>query len=111
MNAHKERLESNLLELLQEALSSLNDSELNSLSVTRVECSRGKHHAHVFVLSKDNKILSKLKKAESLIRQFVLQTSGWFKCPKLSFALDNSLEEQLRLDAIFNQIAKGKNDD
>ncbi|GAA7435437.1 hypothetical protein ckin106_14440 [Helicobacter pylori] len=35
MNAHKERLESNLLELLQEALASLNDGELNSLSVTR----------------------------------------------------------------------------
>ncbi len=111
MNAHKERLESNLLELLQEALAGLNDSELNSLSVTKVECSKGKHYAFVFVLSQDHKILSKLKKAEGLIRQFVLQASGWFKCPKLSFVSDNSLEKQLRLDALFNEIAKGKDND
>ncbi|KAF0999989.1 ribosome-binding factor A, partial [Helicobacter pylori 10700] len=33
------------------------------------------------------------------------------KCPKLSFVLDDSLEKQLRLDALFNEIAKGKDND
>lgn len=76
MNAHKERLESNLLELLQEALASLNDSELNSLSVTKVECSKGKHHAYVFVFSQDHKILSKLKKLRVLSGSLFCRRAG-----------------------------------
>lgn len=47
---------------------SLNDGELNFLSVIKVECFKGKYYVLVFVFLLDYKIFFKLKKVEGLIR-------------------------------------------
>ncbi|WP_034583514.1 30S ribosome-binding factor RbfA [Helicobacter pametensis] len=107
-----QRSQSLLKELVSEALSTLSNPDLHSLSVTDVVCSRGKYHAEVFIESSDlspqerTLILKELKKAEGALREYILRSSGWFKCPKLSFKCDDSLISRNNLDQIFAQIAK-----
>lgn len=107
-----QRSQALLLELLSEALSTLSNPALNSLSVTQVICSRGKYNAEVFIESSDfaneekSFILRELKKAEGILREHILSSSGWFKCPKFTFKFDDSLKNANSLDKIFAQIAK-----
>lgn len=107
-----QRSQALLLELVSEALSMLSNPLLNSLSITQVICSRGKYNAEVFVESSDfsaqekSEILRELKKAERILREHILSSSGWFKCPKLTFKFDDSLKSANSLDKIFAQIAK-----
>lgn len=107
-----QRSQALLLELVSEALSMLSNPLLNSLSITQVICSRGKYNAEVFVESSDfsaqekSEILRELKKAEGILREHILSSSGWFKCPKLTFKFDDSLKSANSLDKIFAQIAK-----
>lgn len=107
-----QRSQALLLELVSEALSMLSNPLLNSLSITQVICSRGKYNAEIFVESSDfsaqekSEILRELKKAEGILREHILSSSGWFKCPKLSFKFDDSLKSANSLDKIFAQIAK-----
>ncbi|RDU56411.1 30S ribosome-binding factor RbfA [Helicobacter sp. MIT 00-7814] len=101
-----------LQEVLNLALSELANPKLNALSITRVLCSSGKYHAKVFIESSDIAqseragILSALKKASPMLREYALSATSWFKCPELSFYFDDSMRESGNLDAIFAQIAK-----
>lgn len=106
------RSQSLLKELLSEALSSLNNPILQTLSVTDVVCSKGKYHADVFIESSDlssqerSIILKDLKKAEGILREYILHSSGWFKCPKMTFKFDDTLQSSHSLDQLFEKIAK-----
>jgi len=112
MNIKMQRSQAFLKELITEALSELNDNRINSLSVIDVHCSKGKYNAQVFMSPQphnDNaKTLKALKNAEGILREYVLQKSGWFKCPHLDFIIDESIEKASKLDDIFLKIAKEK---
>ncbi|WP_394908245.1 30S ribosome-binding factor RbfA [uncultured Helicobacter sp.] len=101
-----------LQEVLTTALSELDDPLLHSLSVTRVLCSRGKYHAKVFIESstfddqEKSQILAHLNRAKSLLREYVLSATGWFKSPDFSFVFDDELSTSKNLDALFEQIKK-----
>ncbi|BDQ29168.1 30S ribosome-binding factor RbfA [Helicobacter ailurogastricus] len=109
-NIHAKRLDAGLLEYLQEALSALDDPRLSGLTLTKVHCSKGKYHAQAYIdgvfLNAEERAesLKALKKATSLLKAHVLQVSGWFKCPNFVFMIDESLEQQQRLDALFARI-------
>lgn len=106
----EQRAESLLLELLSEALVQLSDNRINHLTITEVVCSRGKYNAEVFVLfdtqdkEEQKQLLRLLQKAEGILREYVLSASGWFKCPKFTFKVDESLSRASSLDKIFAQI-------
>lgn len=107
-----QRSQALLKELISEALSSLNNPSLRALSITDVVCSKGKHHAEVFIESSDFSredrmaILKDLRKAEGVLREYILNASGWFKCPKMSFKFDETLQSGNSLDQLFEKIAK-----
>lgn len=107
-----QRTQSLLRELISEALSSLGNPTLNALNITSVVCSRGKHHAEVFIESSDlsaqdrGLILKELKRAEGVLREYVLSASGWFKCPKMTFKFDETLKSAQSLDQLFATIDK-----
>ncbi|WP_104750858.1 30S ribosome-binding factor RbfA [Helicobacter salomonis] len=111
-SVHAKRLDAGLLEYVQEALSALDDPRLHGITLTRAHCSRGKYHAHVYFDAQvldtqtQKEIFHALKKATPLLRAHVLQVSGWFKCPKFSFHIDESLEQERRLETLFKAIAK-----
>ena len=104
------RTESILKELLPEALATLNDSNLNNLSVIDVKCSRGKYDATVFLdptfIHEDEKkyIISHLNKAQSYLQNYCKQAEGWYRAPKFSFKFDNSLDNQNSIDELFKKI-------
>lgn len=112
-----QRTQSILKELLQEALCSLSDTRLNTLSVIDINCSKGKYNAEVFIdcsfldLKEQKEISILLKKAESILKEYILSSSGWFRCPKLSFKFDESFDKTKRLEEIFKEISKGSSND
>ncbi len=110
----QERRESFLQEVVHEALGSLGDTTLNTLEVTRVQCSKGKYDAKIFIessgidKSQQAKILQAFKKARPIIQEYILNATAWHSVPKLTLVFDDSLQIQNNLDKIFAQIHKDK---
>lgn len=111
---HLQRTQSVLREMLQEAIAGLSDTRLNSVGVVEVICSKGKYNADVYIhpdfydQQEQREILKGLRKAEGILREYILSVSGWYKCPKLNFCFDDTLTKTKTLDEIFNQIAQEK---
>ena len=105
-----QRKESILVELLNEAFSTLSDSRLNSLQVLDVVCSRGASDAKVYleksILSKEEQkeILKLIKKANGLISRYCLESTGWYKVPKFSYTFDELLEKENKMEQLFEKI-------
>ncbi|WP_334097553.1 30S ribosome-binding factor RbfA, partial [Helicobacter typhlonius] len=114
MNIKQQRTESMLQEILSGALSQLNDTQINSLSITDVKCSKGKQSAEVFIEATDispnerKLIVQKLNKAQGILKDYILSSTQWFRAPNLRFSFDDSLKNANTLDSIFAQIAKEK---
>ena len=109
MSIRLERTQTLLKELLKESLSSLDDQTINNVAITDVVCSKGKHSAQVFIqIDKENgtSILKSLRKAQGILKEYVLNNSGWYKCPNLIFTIDESLERTQNLEKLFKEIAR-----
>lgn len=102
-----------LKEVLQEAISSLSDNRLNSLSVLDVKCSKGKYCARVFldptsVTKEEQKaLLSLLRRANSAVAKYVKSSLSWYRIPDFNYEFDDHLEHINRLESIFDKISKG----
>ena len=107
-----QRKESILVELLNEALSTLNDSRVNSLQVLDVVCSKGASDAKVYleksILTKDEQkeALKLLKKANGMISRYCLESTGWYKVPKFTYTFDTLLEKENKMEELFEKIKK-----
>lgn len=115
MNVKLLKAQSLLQEALQEVLFDLEDTRLKNIAITRVECSRGKEVAKVF-LDKNSlgevdlaQILKLLKKASGVIKANLQAQLSWYRTPNLTFAIDDSLAEMNKLEAIFRQIHAKEN--
>jgi len=111
-----QRTESLLKELIPEALSNLSDSRINSITITDVDCSRGKNDAKVYFdgsdySKKEIEILKNLlNKANGKIKSYILSVTGWYKCPNFSFYNDELIEKSKKIEELFAKIAKEKGD-
>jgi ribosome-binding factor A len=107
-----QRTESILRELVPEALATLNDEMLNGLCVVDVECTRGKYDATVYLdkmMFDENEqryIINHLKKVNSHIKNYCMQSEGWFRCPNFRFKFDDKLEKQNKIDALFEKVSQ-----
>jgi len=108
----RKRVESILKEILPEALSTLEDSRINSLLVTEVICSRGRSNAKVYLdksylnEKEQGEALKQLRAVSAYLSTYVRESEGWFKSPKFTFEFDNQLEEISRIEALFKEIGK-----
>jgi ribosome-binding factor A len=108
----RKRTESVLRELIPQALSTLDDEQLRGLAVTDVVCHKGRYDAEVFLdkmmLGADeiNLIMRKLDKVKKYIQNFCASEEGWFRAPNMTFRFDELLEEQNRMDRLFDKIEK-----
>jgi len=106
------RTESVLLELVPQALGSMNDKRLHELNILEVKCSRGKSDAKVYInpneFSEQEKrdYLKLLNKARPIVETYCLKDQGWFRCPKFTFEFDEQLKKSQKLDELFKKIAK-----
>ena len=104
------RTQSVLKELIPQALSTLDDELLHGLCVTDVECKRGRYDAFVYLdkMMLDEReqvyILSHLKRVSPVIQNFILETEGWFRAPRLHFKFDDILERQNAMDKLFAKV-------
>lgn len=112
-----QRTQSLLEELIPEALSSLNDERITSLTITEVDCKNGKYDANVYYDASDyNKAEQKeiriaLRKANGAIKSYILNATSWYKCPDFTFKEDDMIEKKARMDELFAQIAKSSKKD
>lgn len=109
MNIKLLKAQSILQEALQETLYDLADTRLKNLTITKIELSGGKESAKVFfdensLLLEKKEMLLLLKKASGIIRSHLQTQLSWYKIPKLSFEIDDSLAKINRLDDIFRKI-------
>ncbi len=113
----RKRTEARLIELIPEALSTMNDSRINALSVTEVVCSRGRYDAKVYLdksylSEKEQKeALKQLKVVSNYLSTYIRDSEGWFKSPKFTFEFDDQLERITYIEELFKQIAKRNSKD
>jgi ribosome-binding factor A len=112
-----QRTQSLLMELIPEALGQLNDDLINGLAITDVDCKHGKYDAKVYFDGSDYNnqelklIRMALRRANGRIKSYILNATGWYKCPNFEFAVDDMLEKRNRMEDLFSQIAKTKKTD
>ncbi len=110
----RHRTESVLKEIIPEALATLDDERINALLVTDVVCSRGRSDAKVFLdksfltEKEQQEALKQLRRVAGYIQNHCKQSEGWFRAPRLTFAFDDQQEKQSRMEALFKQISKPK---
>ncbi|WP_457606424.1 30S ribosome-binding factor RbfA [Nitratifractor sp.] len=108
----RKRTESVLKELIPEALGTLDDPRINTLTVTEVACSRGRYDARVFLdpegrsETEQADALARLRKVAGYLKTYVRESEGWFKAPNFTFEFDDELERISRIDALFEKIEK-----
>ena len=106
------RTESLLKELIPEALGELSDERINSLLITDVDCKNGKYDAIVYFDGSDysdkeiKEIQKVLNKTNGAIKSYCLNATGWYKCPNFKFLKDEQLENNKRLEELFEKIKK-----
>ena len=106
------RTESVLLELIPQALGSLNDKRLHEINILEVVCSRGKSDAKVYINPHDlkesekNEYLKLLRKVRPIVETYCLKDQGWYRCPKFTFEFDEQLQKSKNLEELFKKIAK-----
>jgi len=106
-----QRTQSLLMELIPEALSSLNDTYIKSLAITDVDCKNGKYDAKVYFDGTDfdnaelKVIRATLRKVNGRLKSYILNATGWYKCPNFEFIKDEDIEKSKRLEDLFAQIA------
>ena len=112
-----QRTQSLLEELIPEALSSLNDHRISSLTITEVDCKNGKYDANVYYDGSDfdkaelKEVRIALRKANGAIKSYILGATSWYKCPDFTFLVDDMMEKRARMEDLFSQISKSSNKD
>jgi ribosome-binding factor A len=112
-----QRTQSLLEELIPEALSSLNDNRITSLTITEVDCKNGKYDAKVyydgsdFTNAEQKEIRVALRKASGAIKSYILGATSWYKCPDFTFLVDNMMEKRARMEDLFAQISTKKKEE
>ena len=112
-----QRTQSLLEELIPEALSSLNDHRISSLTITEVDCKNGKYDANVYYDGSDfdkaelKEIRISLRKANGAIKSYILGATSWYKCPDFTFLVDDMMEKRARMEDLFSQISNDSKKD
>ena len=108
----RKRTESRLVELIPEALSTMNDNRINGLSVTEVVCSRGRYDAKVYLdksyldEKEQREALKQLRVVSGYLSTYIRESEGWFKSPKFTFEFDDQLERISKIENLFKEIGK-----
>ena len=111
----KEMLESEIMKVLTVALSSYtghNDS-LGMTSIVRVELSKDKRFATIFVSlrgpdDRKKKLVEKLNEDKGIFRTAIAKNIRLFKAPEIRFKEDIGIEASLRVAQLLEQIEKEK---
>ena len=99
------------MELVPEALGSLNDARLHQLEIVDIKCSKGRSDAKVYLDPSDfseqekSELLRLLKKARPIVEDYCMKDQGWFRSPKLAFEFDEQFKKAQDIEELFKKIA------
>ena len=108
------RTESLLMELIPEALGSLNDKRLHELNIIDIKLSRGKSDAKVYIDPMEytdqekRDYLKLLRKARPIVETYCMKDQGWFRSPKFTFEFGELLKKSQNIEELFKKIAKDR---
>lgn len=117
----KERIEAEILRVMSEALASWKEPNIPKelISFTRVELTRDKRYAKIFVsvfntknddaISKD--IFEVLKKKVGYFRGFLGRQIRIYHIPELRLIYDEGIKESVRMQKIIDNLNIDKNDE
>ena len=93
--------------LVQEAISSLNNNKISTLTVSKVVGDKTYSDIKVYIFLEDfnqKEVLKELKKASITVKNIAFISSGWSYFPKITFILDNSYNKEQRMQKLFEKI-------
>ncbi|KLO24292.1 ribosome-binding factor A [Marinitoga sp. 1197] len=107
----KEMIESEILKLINMNINNLRDPKLQGkiISITRVELSRDKSFADIYVsvLNEEiDEIINVLTKAKGFFRNLIAKNIRMYKVPEIRFHKDKGLEESIKIHKLLNEISK-----
>ncbi len=112
MKTHKlERIEASIKRIIAEVLNrEMKDPRLTMTSVTRVELSRDKKYAKIYVSfladeEKKDELMALLNEhANGFIRTYLSQHLHLYTTPELKFVFDKGIEASIRMQKILSEI-------
>ncbi|MEF3192258.1 MAG: 30S ribosome-binding factor RbfA [Campylobacterales bacterium] len=109
-NIKELRTASILREIIGEALGQLRDERMHGLNVVRVEVSKGRSNATVYLdptgIDEEQKqpLLTQLRKARGFLSRYCASVEGWRRTPNLDFRFDDEVDRADALERIFEAI-------
>ncbi|WGS65981.1 30S ribosome-binding factor RbfA [Marinitoga aeolica] len=109
----REMIESEILKLINMNISNLRDPRIQNkiISATRVELSRDKSYADVYVsvLNGDiDEIINILTKAKGFFKSIISKNIRMYKIPEIRFHKDLGIEESIKIHKLLNEISKNE---
>lgn len=107
----KEMMESEMVKILSQAFFSMKDPRIEGMiSVTRVELSKDKRYAKVYLSlygndeERNKEIFEIIEKAKGYFKTAVAQSLHTYKAPDMNFVRDRGIEKSFEIDKIFKKI-------
>lgn len=112
MTRRQEKLNRQLMEIFGTALQGeIQDPRLQMISLTRIKVNRDASHAMIYFVSDDEDYTPQeqeaaFKRAKGFLRGLIADTLDLRYTPDLGFRYDPSIEENERINDLFEQIAQ-----
>lgn len=109
-NAKNERLRNIIAKKIAEIIQTeLGDLEFNLVVVNDVELSNDKAFAKIYVSNlnrqfSNKKMIEKLNRAKGVIRKSLSRFLKTYKCPQLTFMLDDSFNQGQKIERLIGDI-------
>jgi ribosome-binding factor A len=109
----REMIESEILKLINMNISNLRDPRIQNkiISATRVELSRDKSFADVYISvlnGEIDEIIEVLTKAKGFFKSVIAKNVRMYKIPEIRFHKDIGIEESIKIHKLLNEISKDK---
>ncbi|OQY09383.1 MAG: ribosome-binding factor A [Marinitoga sp. 4572_148] len=110
----REMIESEILKLINMNINNLRDPRVQNkiISATRVELSRDKSYADVYVSvlgGEVDEIIEVLTKAKGFFKSLIARNIRMYKVPEIRFHKDKGIEESIKIHKLLNEISKDEN--
>jgi len=79
---------------------------LEKVALIQKELEEGKEIGEIIEDPELKEIRIALRKANGILKSYILGATSWYKCPNFTFIKDDDLEKNMRMDELFAQISK-----
>lgn len=112
----REMIESEIMKIINTNVSNLRDPKIQGklISATRVELSRDKSYADIYVSvfgGDIDEIINVLEKAKGFFKSIIGRNIRMYKIPELRFHKDMGIEESIKIHKLLDEISQNKGEE